>query len=82
MSTNPDRLMRRPEVLARTGLSKTSLYSLIAKCAFPAPVQIGPRAVAWKESAISDWIAGRKAMRLPKSAVTFALTSNRGGDRG
>lgn len=71
----PDRLIRRPEVLARTGLSKTALYSLIAQDAFPAPVSIGPRSVAWKESAISAWIAGRKSARAPAATTTARVSA-------
>lgn len=68
MSIAPDRLLRCPEVLSRTGLSKTALYSLIAAGEFPAPVQIGPRSVAWKESEINCWIAGRKSTRAGVAA--------------
>lgn len=39
--------IRLPEVKAVTGLSKTSLYALIKEKSFPAPVRLGPRAVAW-----------------------------------
>lgn len=61
----PDRLLRRPEVLARTGLSKTSVYSFVASGTFPAPVVIGPRSVAWKESDLNAWIASRVSARAP-----------------
>lgn len=53
------RLLRRKETLARTGLSNSSMYERIAKSTFPAPVKIGPRAVGWVESEIDDWIAER-----------------------
>jgi predicted DNA-binding transcriptional regulator AlpA len=42
--------LRLPEVKAITGLSKTSLYALIRDRSFPAPVRLGPRAVAWVRS--------------------------------
>ncbi len=54
-----DRLIRRPEVQRLTGLSRSSLYEMIAAGKFPAPVRIGPRAVAWRESEIHKWIEAR-----------------------
>ena len=46
--------IRLPEVKAVTGLSKTSLYALIKEKSFPAPVRLGPRAVAWVKSEIKQ----------------------------
>ncbi len=54
-----DRLIRRPEVQRLTGLSRSSLYEMIAAGKFPAPVRIGERAVAWRESEIREWIEAR-----------------------
>jgi len=57
------RLLRRREVLARVGLSQTSMYEQIAAGQFPAPIPIGQKAVAWLESEISEWVELRIAMR-------------------
>ena len=51
--------LRLPEVKAVTGLSKTSLYALIKEQSFPAPVRLGPRAVAWVKSEVRQWAVGR-----------------------
>jgi len=51
--------IRLPEVKAVTGLSKTSLYALIKEKNFPAPVRLGPRAVAWVKSEIRQWAVER-----------------------
>jgi prophage regulatory protein len=51
--------IRLPEVRAVTGLSKTSLYALIKEKNFPAPVRLGPRAVAWVKSEIRQWAVER-----------------------
>lgn len=51
--------IRLPEVKAITGLSKTSLYALIKEKNFPAPVRLGPRAVAWVKSEIRQWAVER-----------------------
>jgi predicted DNA-binding transcriptional regulator AlpA len=51
--------LRLPEVKAVTGLSKTSLYALVREKRFPAPVRLGPRAVAWVKSEVRQWAAER-----------------------
>jgi prophage regulatory protein len=53
------KFLRLPEVKAVTGLSKTSLYALIREKSFPAPVRLGPRAVAWVKSEIRQWAKER-----------------------
>jgi len=49
-------ILRLPEVLARTGLSRTNVYRRVAAGTFPAPVALGPRAVGWRESDVIEWI--------------------------
>jgi prophage regulatory protein len=51
--------LRLPEVKAVTGLSKTTLYSLIRDRSFPAPVPLAPRVVAWVKSEVNQWAAER-----------------------
>jgi prophage regulatory protein len=51
--------LRLPRVKALTGLSKSSLYDLIRAKSFPAPVQLGPRTVAWVSSEVRQWAAER-----------------------
>ena len=52
-------ILRRPQVQQRTGLSRSTLYQYIKDGEFPASVQLGPRAVGWLESDVSDWIPRR-----------------------
>jgi prophage regulatory protein len=54
-----DRHLRRPAVQALTGLSRSTIHDLMAKGAFPRPVRLTAKAVAWPESAIADWLAQR-----------------------
>ena len=66
------KLLRLPEVILRTGLSRSSIYLQFkiedkAK-AFPSPVKIGSHSVAWRESEIEEWIASRKIVE-PKKHV-------------
>ena len=51
--------LRLPKVRAMTGLSKSSLYDLMRAKSFPAPVQLGPRTVAWVSSEVRQWAADR-----------------------
>lgn len=51
--------LRRLAVENLTGLSRSTIYDLMAKGLFPRPVRLTAKAVAWPESAISDWLAQR-----------------------
>ena len=55
-----DRLLRRPEVEALTGLARATIYQKMAAGHFPRPVKIDTRAVAWPLSVIEKWIETRK----------------------
>lgn len=54
-------LIRRKQVEARTGLSRSTIYELIQTGRFPRPVPLVGRTVAWTESSIDNWIAERIA---------------------
>jgi prophage regulatory protein len=60
-----DRILRRREVEARTGLSKSSIYtktdpnSPYFDDSFPRPIKLGLRAVGWSEHSISAWLQTR-----------------------
>lgn len=58
-------LIRLTEVMARTALSRSGIYDLMAQKRFPNPVKIGGgRINAWPESEIDDWIAERISERV------------------
>ena len=63
------RILRLPEVLEMTGLSKATVYRLMGAGTFPAPRQLGPRAVGWPEGLIAEWISAR-----PLAIPTFITT--------
>ena len=52
-------LERLPNVLARTGLSRSTIYRMVADGSFPRPVLVGKRSVAWSAGAVSGWINAR-----------------------
>lgn len=57
----PDKIFRRPAVQDLTGLSRSTLYAMIADGRFPAPVKLGARAVGWREADLNEWLASREA---------------------
>lgn len=63
MQENPqphgERLLRLPDVEARTGLKKSAIYAGMKAGTFPNRVKLGPRAAAWPLSDIEVWIADR-----------------------
>ncbi|TIU26768.1 MAG: AlpA family transcriptional regulator [Mesorhizobium sp.] len=57
------RFIRKPDVLTMTGLKQSTLFELIQAGTFPKPVKIGPRAAAWPEEEVNNWMAERIAKR-------------------
>jgi prophage regulatory protein len=58
------RICRLPDVIARTGLSRSTIYELISKNEFPSQIRLGPRTVGWVDKELDDWIEIRiKASR-------------------
>jgi prophage regulatory protein len=54
-----DTFLRLPTVIARTGLSRSTIYEQMAQGRFPRPVGLGPRAVGWLESEVNAWLTAR-----------------------
>ena len=51
-----DTILRLPEVENKTGRKRSSIYADISEGKFPAPINLGARAVGWLESEINQWI--------------------------
>ena len=51
-----ERLLRISEVQEVTSLSRSTVLRRVAAGEFPRPVKLGPRAVAWRLSAVAEWI--------------------------
>ena len=63
-------ILRRKQVEARTGLSRSSIYARLRQNpkrpgdfdpTFPRPVSVGAKAVGWIEAEINDWLAAQIA---------------------
>ncbi len=48
-------LLRLPEVAGRVAMGKSTIYAMIARSEFPAPMHFG-KAARWLESEIEEWI--------------------------
>ena len=57
-----ERIMRIPEVVEVTGLSKATIWRRVKSGDFPAPVRLGnmaTRSVGWREGEVQDWLDTR-----------------------
>jgi prophage regulatory protein len=63
ITTPQTRILRLPEVIARVGLKRASIYQHIATGSFPKQISLGIRAVGWLESEIDQWLAVRISAR-------------------
>ena len=73
----PDRIVRLKTVLARTGLSRSTIYRKIAEGTFPAQLRISVNGAGWRESDINRWIAdpvGWRATTTTTDRVDAART--------
>jgi prophage regulatory protein len=52
-----DSLLRLKDVRRRTGLSPATMYRREAAGTFPPRVRLGPKAVAWYESDVGEFVA-------------------------
>ena len=59
----PDRIVRLKTVLARTGLSRSTIYRKIAEGTFPPQLKISANGTGWHESEINRWIANPAGWR-------------------
>lgn len=61
MDTQAETIIRLPQVMKRTGLSRSTIYAYIEKGSFPKPFKIALRAVGWYESEVNAWIKSHGA---------------------
>jgi prophage regulatory protein len=58
-----DYILRLPEVIRRTGLSRSSIYSLISTDQFPHQINLSTRSVGWLNSEIDTWLLDKLQRR-------------------
>lgn len=59
----PRRVLRLPEVIQKTGLSRTTLYTMSKAGNFPESISLGGKAMGWIEAEIDHWIEELMAAR-------------------
>ncbi len=57
VTAEASRLLRLPAVLHRIALSRSEWYRRVAIGEAPRPIALGPRARAWREQDIDEYIA-------------------------
>ncbi|WP_282296174.1 AlpA family transcriptional regulator [Stenotrophomonas sp. PS02289] len=65
-SARAERFIRRPEVLSRTGISRSHLYWLMDRGRFPQSIPLSPRVTVWLESDVDAWIANQIPYTHPR----------------
>lgn len=53
-------LVRTGPLLTMLGLTRSTLWRLRERGAFPAPMQIGGRTLAWRAGDLVDWLQSRR----------------------
>ena len=57
-----NKIMRIPEVIDATGLSRATIWRRVRSGEFPPPVRLGgpnSRSVGWKKAEVEEWIDTR-----------------------
>ena len=49
-------ILRRKQLETRLGLSRSSIYQMMADGKFPYPIKLGNRSVGWISSDIEKWL--------------------------
>jgi prophage regulatory protein len=60
---NSNTIIRLPQAIQKTGLSRSTIYGLISSGDFPARIKLSPRTMGFLESELDAWIAGKAANR-------------------
>lgn len=54
-----NKIIRLPDVIQKTGLSRSSIYLQMTKGSFPQSISLGDRAIGWVEEEVEQWIDAR-----------------------
>lgn len=58
--TADNRFLRLPQVMALIGLSKSTVYKLVRRGEFPAPLRLSERCIAWRAAEVASWMDARR----------------------
>ncbi|MBE3990955.1 AlpA family transcriptional regulator [Vibrio parahaemolyticus] len=54
-----NKIIRLPEVIKETGLSRSTIYLRMSKGDFPQSISLGDRAVGWLQGEVNQWLEQR-----------------------
>ena len=57
------KILRLKQVMAITGLARSTLYKYMVTEGFPPQIKLGARAVGWLESEVQTWLQSRMEER-------------------
>lgn len=70
----PDRFVRRPELLERLAIGNDKLEAMIDSGVFPEPIRMGTRTLVWLESEVQSFFSRMAKTRgVPESTYRSAL---------
>jgi predicted DNA-binding transcriptional regulator AlpA len=75
--TDPLALIRKPELAALLNVSAWTIDGWRKRKTIPQPIRLSGQVVAWRRSAISDWLAQREV--APAPARSFPTRKRTGG---
>ena len=52
-------MLRAPDVMALTGLSRTTIWRKVRAGTFPAPYELSKNSIGWPASEIAAWLKAR-----------------------
>ena len=67
------RIMRLSEVIQVTGLSRSTIYSLMRQGLFPKNFRLNLRACGWLESEVQDWLNSRIEISRPSKTPSVRM---------
>ncbi|CAM1360801.1 DNA-binding transcriptional activator AlpA [Tenacibaculum litopenaei] len=56
----PNRILKLPEVIQKTGLSRSTIYAYKKEGIFPESIKLGKRSIGWLEQDIENWFEEKR----------------------
>ena len=72
-NTSNDRMLRLPQVKDKIGYAASTIWKAVKEGTLPAPISLGPRSVAWRESELQAWIDANTYASRSKCGIDMKL---------
>ncbi|MDD2658192.1 MAG: AlpA family transcriptional regulator [Methylococcales bacterium] len=63
MQSKINTIIRLPQAIQKTGLSRSTIYALEGRGEFPQKIKLSTRSMGFLEKEVDDWIAAKAASR-------------------